>query len=242
MSTFSLQGYGDLLRAFAARDYRVADFHTANPAQRHLILRHDLDFSLEAVLPLAECEVALGWRATYFVLVRSEMYNIHTPAAVSVLRALQAQGHEIGLHLDASLYGADRVGLEQAASQECAWLEDTIGTAVRCLSFHRPAPSLLDDDKPLAGRVHAYQRRFFRDMGYCSDSRGQWGHGALLDHRAVADGTALQLLTHPIWWAGSGTDDPVAVLDRFRDARDRALAQAIAANCEPYRGRAAKGE
>jgi len=52
-------------------------------------------------------------------------------------------------------------------------------------------------------------------MGYCSDSRGAWHHGHPLDHPAVAEGRALQLLTHPIWWTTGAGRDPAATLERF---------------------------
>ena len=61
---------------------------------------------------------------------------------------------------------------------------------VTMVSFHRPAPELLGHAAPLGGRAHAYQPRFFSDMGYCSDSRGRWGHGHPLEHPAVAEGRA----------------------------------------------------
>ena len=35
-----------------------------------------------------------------------------------------------------------------------------------------------------------------------SESRGEWKHGFPWDHKAVAEGRALQLLTHAIWWVG----------------------------------------
>lgn len=235
MSDFTLAGYGALLSDLNRRGYRCATFHDAKPSGRDLILRHDIDFSLNAALPMAETEAALGHAATYFVLIRSEMYNIHTPRARVCLATLLEQGHEVGLHFDASLYGDDRDELERAASAECAVLEAATGCAVRVISFHRPARHLLDDDESLAGRVHAYQTRFFRDMGYCSDSRGAWHHGNPLDHSAVKSGTALQLLTHPIWWTSEFPGRPVATLDAFRVRRDHELAREISENCDPYR-------
>src|SRR5947209_8469054 len=57
---FSLAGYRSLLQAFAARNYEVRGFVDAEPDRPHLILRHDLDMSLDAALPVAEVEQALG--------------------------------------------------------------------------------------------------------------------------------------------------------------------------------------
>lgn len=236
---FTEAGYAALLRAFGERGYAAVGYEAAEPDSRHLILRHDLDMSLAAAEPIAALEAEAGVRAHYFVLLRTEMYNPFSAAARATLERLRSFGHEIGLHLDASLYGNDADALEKAAAWECRALEDAAGAPVRFVSFHRPAAALLGLARPVAGRRHTYEPRFFEDMGYCSDSRGGWHHGAPLEHPAVAAGRALQLLTHPIWWVRSVAGDPVATLDRFRAERDRVLARALSANCDPYR--AARG-
>ena len=232
---FNEEGYAALLRAFLARGYSVVGYDDADPAARHLILRHDLDMSLAAAEPIAALEAGLHVKAHYFVLLRTEMYNPFSAAARTTFDHLRRHGHEIGLHLDASLYGGDPQALDDAAAWECRALEDAIGAPVRSVSFHRPAAALLGRRGSIAGRRHTYEPRFFSEMGYCSDSRGAWHHGRPLEHRAIAEGRALQLLTHPIWWAASVPGDPVATLDNFRVERDRVLARELAANCEPYR-------
>jgi hypothetical protein len=68
-------------------------------------------------------------------------------------------------------------------------------------------------------------------MGYCSDSRGGWYHGHPLDHPSVAQGRALQLLTHPVWWtlpAGEAT----AKLKRFLLERYQLLDEELASQCQ----------
>lgn len=242
MTAFTLDAYRGLIADLTGKGYRIADFHDADPTRQDLILRHDLDFSIRTALPMARIEAEHGWKATYFVLARSPMYGIHTPDSSEALSQILGLGHEVGLHFDASNYANDRDALETAAGREAALLEDAIGKPVRTVSFHRPAESLLGYDAPLAGRVHAYQPRYFREMGYCSDSRGAWHHGTPQDHPAVAARTALQLLTHPIWWTSETPGDPVATLDAFRTGRDRQLARAIADNCEPYRNRVDRAE
>lgn len=231
---FTLDGYDRLLHELLARDYLVRDFHDADPAARHLILRHDIDMSVDAARIMAEREAELGVRAVYFVLLRSELYNAWSEAAAAGLDAIAAAGHEIGLHFDASLYGEEADALDQAAAAECAVLETINGEPVRTISFHRPAPALQARAGAIAGRRHAYEPRFFTEMGYCSDSRGGWHHGAPLDNPAVANGTALQLLTHPVWWVGDATP-PEDRLTSVLDGRLRALDQAMADNCTVHR-------
>ena len=228
-SEFSTAAYAALVRAFLSRDYAVRGFADADPDSRHLILRHDIDMSLEAAVPIAEVEAALGVSSVYFVLVRSELYNPFAPAGAAALARIGSLGHEIGLHFDAALY--TEAALEESAVRECALLETFIERPVRTISFHRPHAALLGRAGLLAGRRHAYEPHFFRDMGYSSDSRGGWRHGHPLKHEAVSAGRALQLLTHPIWWQDPPAS-PVARLDNLLDARMHALDRALAAHCD----------
>jgi hypothetical protein len=232
---FSLDGYEALIRELRGRGYEPRGFLDAEPAERHLILRHDIDLSIDVALTLAEREQAIGVRSTYFVLMRSELYNPLSSRNRRALVQIQELGHAIGLHFDAALYGDDRAELEEACAEECRTLEAWLSRDVEVVSFHRPAQSLLDNASRLAGRRHAYEPRFFREMGYCSDSRGDWHHGHPLEHAAVAEGRALQLLTHPIWWVALPGESVAERLDRLSQTQHDRFRREIAANCEPYR-------
>ena len=237
---FTLAGYAALLDAFRERGYAAVGYAAADPAARQIILRHDLDMSIQAALPIAEIEAERGMPAHYFVLLRTEMYNPWSEAGCRDLQRLAALGHDIGLHFDAAYYPQDDAAIDAAVARECTVLEALLGRAVTTVSFHRPVQRLQGRAGTVGGRRHAYEPRFSSGMGYCSDSRGGWHHGHPLVHKAVAEGRALQLLTHPVWWQGVTPGDPVAVLERFRVERDHLLAESLAAHCEPYR--LARGE
>lgn len=231
MNDFSTSGYRTLLDAFRARGYEARSFADAESGRRHLILRHDLDITPEAALPLAQIEAEFGMRASYFVLVRSELYNAFAAPQAQAITALKTLGHEIGLHLDASLYADDDAAIAAGAAAECAALEALAGIAVRTISFHRPIERLVGRTGPIAGRRNTYEARFVTKMGYCSDSAGGWHRGRPLDHPAVGAGRALQLLTHPIWWRGTA---PQAALDAHLADEVARLDTALAANCKVH--------
>jgi hypothetical protein len=227
VTTFSRSGYADLLTEFSARGYDVVGYDTVAASEPHLVLRHDIDVSPALALPMAEVEAELGLAAHYFFLTTSEMYNSASASARQVLAALLALGHRIGLHFDTAAYPAD-ADLDAAAAKECRALEDITGCAVTMVSFHRPAAALLNNAKDIAGRQHTYQPRYFRDIGYCSDSRGGWHNGVPLEHPAVREKRALQLLTHPVWWGGEG--EAQARLDQVLVERCHALDSHLAEN------------
>lgn len=236
---FTLDNYRSLITALIAQGYEIRGFDDGAPEQRHLILRHDIDQSLQAATQLAALEATEGWLATYFVLVRSEMYNPFSRAGLEALQGILAGGHKIGLHFDAALYADDLDVLEAAVARECALLEFLIERPVTIISFHRPPASLIPCDRILAGRSNTYETRFFNAIGYCSDSRGEWRHGHPLEHAVLAEGRALQLLTHAIWWIGKGTM-PRQKLNAFLDRRFSLLENELAANCAVHTPRKLK--
>ena len=226
-SDFSLDAYRRLLGAFASRDYRVVGFDGVDPTSRHLVLRHDVDISLTLAVALAEAEHEMGYVSHYFVLVTCEQYNPASQDGRDALAQIVSLGHRIGLHFDAAL--ETDTPLEERAASETAYLSTLTGAPVSMLSFHRPARQWIDNPASLAGLPHSYQPRVFSAMGYCSDSRGGWWHGAPLDHDAVKSGSALQLLTHPAWWVESDRP-PLARLADHLDQRREALARDLDAN------------
>lgn len=231
---FSHQSYREMLQSFLQQGYRVCGFEEANPVERHLIVRHDIDMSLSLAEPIAEIESELGISATYFVLMGSELYSPFTQASRRSISRIQSLGHDIGLHFDASCYENDSASLDGAVDAESQALELITGKPVRVISFHRPIPEL-QGSGPLAGRRHAYEPRYFSEMGYCSDSRGAWHYGHPLAHEAVQVGRALQLLTHPIWWTSQVMDGPLPKLENFLNDKARVLKSELAENCAPYR-------
>ena len=227
---FSLAGYRALLAGLFEHGYSARDFSNYDAGSSHLILRHDIDMSISAACEVAALERDIGVTSTYFVLLRSELYSPFSESGRAELIKLVELGHEVGLHLDASLYADDTAALDEAAAWECDLLERLIGRPVRIISLHRPAQSLINTQNTLGRRPHTYQQRYFSDIGYCSDSRGAWGYGHPYEHQAVQNKSALQLLTHPIWWTGEAVS-PKVRLDRYLRGRHETLGQALADNC-----------
>jgi hypothetical protein len=231
---YSLEGYISLLFAFAKREYKAMPLTQIDPGQPHLFLRHDVDMCLDRALIVAEAEAAAGVSADYYVLVRTEMYNVASKAGRSAVRKITELGHRVGLHFDPSGLPDGLEVLDREAAVDCAMLEATVGAPVQSISFHRPAPHLQGLQASIAGRPHVYQPRYFADIGYCSDSAGGFHHHHPLEHPSVDAKSALQLLTHPIWWVDSAAS-PRAKLDHFLTGKVEMLRQELAANCKVYR-------
>jgi hypothetical protein len=239
---FSRGAYAAMLRELRERGYRdVAHLEDLVPDDRVVFLRHDIDLDLDRAVRIAEVEASEGMRATYYVLVSTQMYNIAAAPARRALARLADLGHALGLHFDAAQYAQTaRSALDAHARRECDILADLSGAPVASISFHRPAPELIGLAEPFAGRPHSYEPRFFSDVGYVSDSSGGFFQGHPLDHPAVAAGRALQLLTHPIWWADDEEVDATTALDRLREERSETLEAVLAAAVAKAKSRAAQ--
>lgn len=231
---FSWAGYRALVQNFLDAGYEVRLFDELDPAKAHLVLRHDIDFSMAEAINIARIEAELGIRSHYYVLLRTEFYNLFGPNDWARLLELVELGHDVGLHFDASLYDQEMATLEHAAAHECHVLEALLGREVTSISFHRPAKNLQGLAQKFARRTHAYEPRFFNEIAYVSDSTGLFRFGHPLDHPAFAGLKPLQLLTHPIWWREIEVADKMTILDDLLVDRAKLLEREAISNCIAY--------
>ncbi|MEN3281357.1 MAG: hypothetical protein V7607_2497 [Solirubrobacteraceae bacterium] len=160
-----------------------------------LVLRHDVDVSLDAALRLAELEADLGVRASFLVMLDWPLYDVRALEGRRVLRRLRELGHDVGLHVDPRTPTAANDATLAVARDRLAV---ATGAVVRSLSFHRPTPACLHGETKIAGMVNAYGRPLMRC--YLSDSRGRFEVGDPARALMGATGAVRQLLLHPIWW------------------------------------------
>lgn len=203
MTCFSASAYGTLLGDIADLGYRIHPMNQADvplPSPR-MILRHDVDLSLDLAVAMAELEAGRGLTATYFILPHNDYYNPLAPAGRRQLRHLVGLGHEIGLHWDSSLYPAEPGQLTNHFQRDVALLADIVGQEIVSASQHIPIDSPHFDVTRLI-RFEAYSGRIARDFTYVSDSAMAWRQQTPLD--LARKGVDIQFLAHPIWWMMEG--------------------------------------
>jgi hypothetical protein len=203
---FDLDHYVELLDAARAGGYRFA-FFDREPEAGDLLLRHDVDMSLEAAVAMAELEAERDVTATYFLMTRSDFYNLDARSGVAALERLRALGHRIGLH-----------GVYPDAD-----LDDRFDPVV---AWHTPAPEYMSD--PVPGVVNVMQPEYFDPARYRSDSNQRWRGGC--PHAELAAGAFdwLQLLVHPEIWVYDGAtmrETMESQLDAERELRRRQLVE-----------------
>ena len=197
---FTLLHYGEILEAARGAGYRFA-FFDREPQAGDLLLRHDIDLSLDAALAMAELEASLGVAATYFLMTESEFYNPYSRSGRAAVERLGGLGHRIGLH----------------AVHPNADFDPRFE---RVLAWHNPDPEYMAE--PVEGAVNVMQPGFFDPDRYRSDSNQRWRHGCPHDQLRRAEFEWLQLMTHPEIWAFPGEtmrETMLAMLDAERERR-----------------------
>lgn len=204
---FTYDHYRGILRLAIDNNYQFIGFKDLRPycnEERFCLLRHDCDNDLLAAVRLAEIEAKAGVRATYFVMLRSAMYNVFCIASSRLVRSILELGHWLGLHFDERYY-ADAT-LEQLldyVSREQALLSDEFGTPITSVSFHQPSERVLRNEIKLEGCLATHDRRYFGDIFYLSDSNMHRRVRDLGELFASCRYPRVQLLIHPEWWTDS---------------------------------------
>ena len=179
---FTLDHYREILRAARDGGYRFAGFD-GPPARGDLLLRHDVDLSLEAALAMAELEAEEGAPTTYLLMTRSVFYNLASREGEAALDRLRALGHRVGLH--AVYPDAD---LDERFDRVVAW--------------HNPEPAYMT--APIDGAVNVMEEMYFDPATYRSDSNHRWRSGCPHEELRAGAFPWLQMLVHPEIWVYPG--------------------------------------
>jgi hypothetical protein len=203
---FDLTHYRELLDAARAGGYRFAHFDQP-PRRGDLILRHDVDLSLDAARRMAKLEAEAGATATYFLMTESVFYNLASNEGVAAIAALRDLGHRVGLH---AVY--PNAVLDERFDPVVAW--------------HNPDPEYMT--RPIDGAVNVMQEGFFDPPTYRSDSNQRWRSGCPHPELRARGFPWLQLLVHPEIWVYPGSTMGAtmrAMLDAERERRVEQLAE-----------------
>lgn len=206
---FTYRWYRNLLTKLQISGYKFRDYQTMGDG---VILRHDIDTSLEQAVKLSTIEAQENAISTWFVLLATDFYNIFTIENRDKLRILQANGGEIGLHFDEMQYQNELFSLLQqeddseycnAIVEKILWetniLSEIIGCKVNVVSMHRPSKKLLKKNLCIPGMVNSYGHQFIKEYKYISDSRMNWREDIekIIESRCFSH---LHILTHAFWY------------------------------------------
>ncbi len=201
--------------------YRFISFEDAveklDPTSRQCILRHDCDNDLGRAVEIARIEKSVGVTSTFFLMLRSTMYNVLSWSAQKQIQEMIDLGHRIGLHFDEELV-RDRQDddVRRSIDFECEILERYFGQRIRVVSFHRPGQRILKDGFTI-DRINTYDRKDMGSFQYISDS----SHIMRIDlWKAFETGhfPKMHLNLHPEWWGETAESTDVRWREMLRNA------------------------
>lgn len=182
-------------------------FEDAKQQTNAIIMRHDIDFSVNRAVALSQIENDENVFATYFVYLHSETYSVLEKETTQKLEKIIDNGGKIGLHFEAAFYDnlnfGDKELLEDKIRYEKNLLENLLGISINTMSFHNPDIGgnwHTIDDWMLGECINVYGEYFRNNFKYCSDSNGYWRYERLEQVLQKFGEKKLHILTHPVWW------------------------------------------
>ena len=193
----------------------LCEWNTSNA----IILRHDVDFDVEAAYRLALIEAEHDIRSTFFFLTTCHTYNLFSIPNRIKLCEIAKLGFEIGLHFDPTVYGNLSVQkLEVLADQESEMLSLITGVPIKSISLHNPS---IHERYPLFKKYNnAYDKKFFSDVCYLSDSRMDFrGKNPYTFVKKIKE-YPIQILLHPLHYSEDNLTYPDIIYEHIKSYTD----------------------
>lgn len=196
---------------------KLMDYREAIDKTEFLVLRHDVEFSLERAYKMAVIEHHEGVSASYFIQLTNNAYNALSMQNRELIREISEMGHKIGLHYH--LNGiTDPLKTRDGIRDQIRIMSEMCGLLIDRFSIHRPVREVYYNSIPIDGIINAYSPEFFTlldedkpiesqhlDVKYIADSRHRWNYG-YPDKETLKQNKKIQLLIHPDFWSEEGYD------------------------------------
>ncbi|MBQ7615499.1 MAG: hypothetical protein IJU77_10675 [Butyrivibrio sp.] len=217
---FSYNDYREIIRLIKETG-KYATYEEAKNKDEFIIMRHDVEYSVERAYALSKVEESMDFRSTFFFQWTNNSYNILSRKNRDILTDMHERGQDIGLHF--ALNGmTDMRMIRDRIKQEIDMLSNMLGFEITSFSIHRPSPSVLAENIKLNGILNAYQDEFFSfdpkakpdsdlEVKYMSDANHIWRYG-YPDEETLNSHDKIQILVHPFAWTKKGYDN----LDNYK--------------------------
>ncbi len=197
---FSYPAYKNLIKISKKNSYKFDVFKNLKKGKgKNIYLRHDIDVDLAYALEMAKIETELDIRSTYFIMLRSPVYNVFSRENAMLLKEIISLNHEIGLHYDEGFYQCNKKSIQTLVAQETKVLEDIFDVSISTISFHQPSARIINNDIKIDKYQNTYDKEDMRDIYYISDSNMHFKEDPI---KAIESNKyeKIQILIHPIWW------------------------------------------
>ena len=157
---FSYSDYKEIINIIKESG-RGCNFRQAQARDKFIIMRHDVEFSVDRAFALSKLELSMDFTSTYFFQWTNNSYNILSKKNMDMIKYMHERGHVIGLHF--ALNGlTDMELVRKKILQEIHVLSEMIGVEITEFSIHRPSADVLRENIKFPGIINAYQDELFR--------------------------------------------------------------------------------
>ena len=211
----SFDTYRKIIKEIKESGY-YCDYKDAVGRERFIIMRHDIEFSMERAYALSLLESELNFQSSYFVQITNNSYNALSKRGIDMMRDMADRGHHIGLHYH--LNGQkDATSVRDGVRDQLRIMSEMVGFPIDRYSFHRPVKEVYYYRIKIDGTINAYSPEFFSyaenvdentplDVKYIADSKHRWNYG-FPDADTFQKYSKLQILIHPFSWTEAGYDN-----------------------------------
>lgn len=212
---FSYEDYREIIRIIKSTGLG-ATYSEALHREKFIIMRHDVEYSVDRAYELARVESSMDFTSNFFFQWTNNSYNLISRKNRDMIRDMHERGQNIGLHF--ALNGmTDMQEIRKQITKEIHMLSEMLGIEISEFSIHRPSPSVLAENIKLPGIINAYQDDYFTfaenvtensNLGvkYMSDANHIWRYG-YPDEKNILGHDKVQILTHPFAWTKKGYDN-----------------------------------
>lgn len=209
---FSYEDYRTIINIIKSTGLQ-ANYREAVKRDKFIIMRHDVEYSVERAYNLSKVEDSMDFSATYFFQWTNNAYNILSRKNMDMVKDMHERGHVIGLHY--ALNGmTDMEQVKKQIKKEIEILSGMFGFQVDTFSVHRPSKDILRENIKFPEILNAYQDDFFTfaenvtaetpvAVKYLSDANHIWRYG-YPDEKNITGHDKVQILTHPFAWCKEG--------------------------------------
>ena len=212
LNTFSYNEYTSIINWVKSK-YPIMGFEDINPnISKFCVIRHDVEFSVDRSLQLAQLEHELGIQTTYLFQIRNNSYNIFSGENIEKITQIHSLGHKIGLHVHCSAIN-DYNSISDMILNDIDIMGKMLNIDVNIFSFHRPNLGILIQNLYIPKLINTYSDLFFHPykadtpqvlkVKYIADSNHMWKYG----YPTTVNNNKLQLNFHPFSWTKEGYEN-----------------------------------
>lgn len=191
---------------------KYCDYEIAKNLNEFVVLRHDIEFSIERAFQLSQIENEEQITSSYFVQLTNNSYNAFSKKNLDMLRQMIHAGHHIGLHYHCN-GNTNQNDVKNGINKELKILETMLNHRIDRFSMHRPSKDSRYWEISIPGIINTYGKDFFTysedplneniSVKYLADSKHRWNYG-YPDQHTLKNNDKVQILIHPFSWTNKG--------------------------------------